>query len=109
MRDMFVLSGNSGKFRIVLDPNMPENEIRFGEPVERMMRQIVIYRDPKDHPGKYVARAWEIKPGCDPRAAEVLAVAKSLNRCRRMVPGIDQMFRIIADPGDDRAIVEVWV
>jgi hypothetical protein len=109
MRDMFVLTGGSGKFRIVLDPNTPENEIRFGEPVTRVMRQVVMYRDPKDYPNKYVARAWEIRPGCEPRAAEILAVADTLKRCRRMVPGIDQMFRISADPEDDRAIVEVWV
>lgn len=62
----------------------------------------VIYKSPKDFPGKYVARRWWL----DSPTGQFL-VADSLDDLRAMLPtGLDPIGRM---PGDDPVIVEVWI
>lgn len=65
----------------------------------------VIYENPRDFPGKWVVRRW-VGLAPDKDAA---AVADSLESARSAVPGIAFRDRIERMPGDDPAIVEVWL
>lgn len=72
----------------------------------------VLYRDPKDYPGKHVTRRWLILPGiADPVAQkQPLVVCDGIEEARAIVqkkkPGAVRLER---HELDDDAIVEVWL
>ena len=75
---------------------------------ERVLPIIVIYKNPLDHPGKYVVRRqWAgqgnvlIEPGA-------LAVVDTLDEARAAVPP-EQDTCLGRNPEDDPAIFEVWL
>jgi hypothetical protein len=65
-----------------------------------------IYERPRDHPGGYVVRRWEIRdgdviPDATARYAPTLAHARSL-----VPPGLALVRR---EPDDDPAVLETWL
>ena len=61
----------------------------------------VIYKNPKDHPGKYVARKFILD-----KPTEECFIANSLEEVRAKLPkGLTCFDR---DPSDDKCIVESW-
>jgi hypothetical protein len=70
-----------------------------------MMNQFVIYKSPRDAPGKWVVRRWEIGPGTvEGKDGWVCA---SLEQARALVPG--GMALTARTPDDDPSIYEVWL
>ena len=67
--------------------------------------QWVIYFDPSDYPGKYVARKWIVASGRI-AATQVSYMSDSLEDARRHIP--DGMFNLGRFANDDPKIVEVW-
>lgn len=67
--------------------------------------QYVVYFNPKDYPGKYVVRRWEIySTGPIPREA---IANESLESIRARIP--DNKIMILPDPNDDECILEIWI
>lgn len=73
---------------------------------ESIINQYVIYKNPKDMPGKYVTRKWEIWPGGPKPTTEAFSCA-TLKEARSHVP--QDMVKLDRSPGDDPVIYEVWV
>ncbi|CAB5556603.1 hypothetical protein [Stutzerimonas stutzeri] len=66
----------------------------------------VVYSSPSDFPGQFVARRWEAQGGA-PLATEDVLLADDLQALRDKLPaGVESLSR---HPGDDPAIVEVWL
>jgi len=66
---------------------------------------ISIYFNPKDFPGKYVARVFDIRPGAV-HATRYIMVDENLEEMRRSIPtGFSCMNRT---PEDDPELLEVW-
>ena len=74
-----------------------------------VMRQYVIYRFPRDYPGKYVVRAWSIVRGKQEPVPDEkpVAVVDTLEEARRAVPA--GLFNLGRYDQDEHQIVEVWV
>lgn len=75
------------------------------------MPVVVVYRSPKDYPGKWVARRFEIKPDgtAAPHTAPV-AVRDNYEKLREAVKAnLPGSTRVPRDPKDDPVIVEVWL
>lgn len=68
----------------------------------------VIYQNPSDYAGLFVARRWEVGPShITPATSPPACVASSLEGVRaQLPPGLVQFSR---HPTDDPCIVEVWV
>lgn len=66
-----------------------------------------VYGNPRDYPGAFVVRRWTI--GRHGRAADVQphAVERTLEAARASLP--DGLYCLGREPGDDPAIVEVWI
>lgn len=61
-----------------------------------------VYNSPKDYPGKFVARRWELTTPTDD-----VIVADTLDEVRERLPlGLYPLDR---HPGDDPVIVETWL
>lgn len=76
------------------------------------MRLYVVYRNPSDYPGQYVARGWTIGPRGEIRAdSEPRWVDTDLGRVRQMIE--ESMggngVRLEPSVGDDPCIYEVWI
>lgn len=63
---------------------------------------ICIYNNPKDYPGKYIARLWDVN-----KATNIVAVAESLEEIRKTKPA--DMVIMDRQPKDDPVIVETWI
>lgn len=70
----------------------------------------VIYHDPADYPGQFVARRWEVAGG-GPKATREMRLADSLEGVRALLPGMDsgRLYRIGRNAADDPVIVETWL
>lgn len=79
---------------------------------DAVLRQWVVYDNPSDHPGKFVAREWLIYPASEggARPSEVTCyVDEYLENVRRFIQAVaPDSFRIARSPEDDPVIVEVW-
>lgn len=64
---------------------------------------IAIYESPKDFPGKYVARLWEI--GAKP--TQYIVIKESLEKLRNCMP--KDIVRIERQQQEDPVIVETWL
>lgn len=64
---------------------------------------IVVYNSPKDYPGKYVARLWDINR----KATNFVMVKDTLELIRRNIP--ETMQRVPRECVDDPGIVETWI
>ena len=73
------------------------------------MIQWVIYRNPSDHPGKYVVRRWTIGRGEVTPDPEPAAVVDTLERARAEVPVELGLVRLPRTQWDDPVIAEVWL
>lgn len=76
------------------------------------LRMVVVYRNPRDYPGMFVARVWTIGSGRFEADTEPLWVDCDLGRVRERVDdffGGTKPHRLDPDPTDDRAIYEVWI
>jgi len=63
---------------------------------------MVVYKNPSDYPGKYVARLWSFgKP------TEVVIVGDTLADVRSAIP--TGFIRLAPSVGDDPVIVETWI
>jgi hypothetical protein len=69
------------------------------------LTQWVIYFNPSDQPGKYVARKWLIGPGYL-RPTHVSYTSDTLEDARQHIP--EWMCNLGRLNTDDTAIVEVW-
>lgn len=72
----------------------------------------VVFRSPRDYPGKWVVRRQYIDRGADPRAeprkdAVPLVVADSLEGARSVIPPF--LYRLNRDPRDVLSLFEVWL
>ena len=65
------------------------------------MPMFVIYRDPVDYPGKFVARVFDLN-----KPTPYCAIRDSYNEIVETVP--EAMTRIPRDPHDDPKIIETW-
>lgn len=63
----------------------------------------VIYENPLDYPGKFVARVWDLD-----KPTPFCAVRDSYRDIIATLPR-NHMFRIPRDPRDEARIVESWV
>lgn len=64
---------------------------------------LTVYNSPKDYPGKFVARVFDLN-----RATKFVFLAGSYVELVDRIP-IQQMTRTVRHPSDDPAIVEVWI
>lgn len=64
-----------------------------------------VYQRPPDHPDKYVARRWVIRPA--PAPTDEALMADDLNSLRQMLP--PGLVCLARNPGDDPFIVETWI
>ena len=62
---------------------------------------ICVYKNPKDYPGKYIARLWDVD-----RPTNIAAIAESLEEIREAKP--PDMVIMQRQPQDDPVIVETW-
>lgn len=74
---------------------------------DRPLRIVVIYENPTDHPGKFVAREQWAGAGAILVGGAPLIVADSLTEARSVVP--DGMIRLPRNPEDEPQIVECWL
>lgn len=70
-----------------------------------VLYQNVIYFNPRDYPGQYVNRQYEIRPG-QIRPGPAFAFA-TLEEARQSIP--EGMVMLSRCPDDDPTIVEVWI
>jgi hypothetical protein len=68
---------------------------------------VVIYENPLDYPGKFVARRQWASAGRVEVEPEPLIVGDSLTEVRGVIP--DGMVCLDRDPSDEPQIVECWV
>ncbi len=66
------------------------------------MNLYTIYRSPKDHPGKWPVRRFELE-----KPKELLGAPDSLEEARRLVP--QGLFNLGRMEEDDPCIYEVWI
>lgn len=71
-----------------------------------VLSQWVIYNSPRDYPGKFVVRRWEIRPGIPIPTSDV-GTADTLEEIRRMIPS--GLYRLPRFDEDEPQIVEVWI
>ncbi len=72
-----------------------------------VLQQVVIYKNPSDFPGRYVAREWRIgREGIE--AGEVVGVSVSPAPLRELAEGRG-LIRLDRMLDDDPAILEVWI
>lgn len=64
---------------------------------------IAVYKNPKDYPGKYTARLWDISN----KPTQYVVVRDSLKEIRMTIPGC--MTRLGPCSMDDPVIVETWI
>lgn len=71
------------------------------------MKMYVVYKNPKDYPGKYVLRAFTFK-GLDvvPDKKPII-VDEDLHKVREMIPS--ECTGITRSGGDDPVILETWL
>jgi hypothetical protein len=74
---------------------------------EPFMSMWVVYSDPKDFPGKYVARRHDLYHGREAAASDEHYVADTLEEIRAAIPGDLVCFARL--PDDDVKIVETWL
>lgn len=63
---------------------------------------LVVYNDPKDYPGKYVMRLWNVDESTDH-----VIVKDSLDEIHNSIPS--RFFNLGRNQHDDGSIVEVWI
>lgn len=72
---------------------------------ESIINHYVIYKNPKDMPGKYVVRRWEIQRD-GPIPAEAVT-CENLEEARSCIPS--DLIKMSRHEQDDPAIYEVWI
>jgi len=73
----------------------------------KMLRMWTVYRHPRDYPGKYVARLWEIDASGHPNTGSIV-VSDTLESLQDELEAMG-LVRLIRSPGDDPVIVETWL
>ena len=68
---------------------------------------VVVYKNPSDHPGKYVARLWSIEKWALPIPAKTVIVKDSIEEIRKEIP--QRFMRFLPDVYDDPVIAEIWI
>ena len=79
---------------------------RFDWPVIRphsIVPVVTVYKSPKDYPGKYVARLFDLD-----MPTRFVFVADTYQELLDKIP-VQQLARLDRDEKDDPAIVEVWM
>lgn len=72
------------------------------------LRSYTIYRNPRDFPGKYVVRGFDLRSGPNPLPdPEPLAVVDTLEEAQAAIP--PGLFNIHRFPADEPQIVETWI
>jgi hypothetical protein len=68
-----------------------------------------IFRNPSDHPGRYVVRRFLIAGSADPVPdPEPMFIGGSLEAAREAIP-LESDFCLNRSPGDAPSIVETWL
>lgn len=67
---------------------------------------IVVYKNPRDYPGSYVARIWD---GARNLPTDTLIMRKTLQEIREDIKSAGFIIRIIRHQGEDPVIVETWL
>ena len=69
-----------------------------------------IYKNPSDFPGKFVIRAFTIKPKAAIAHSSPFYVGPSADACRKhLSDNVPGLFPIPRSPTDDPVIVETWI
>jgi len=71
------------------------------------LRMWTVYRHPKDYPGKYVARLFEVD-GNGPQPTGSIVVTETLEALQQRMTEMN-LVRLSRHPNDDRVIVETWI
>lgn len=71
-----------------------------------VITQFVIYDKPRDFPGKYVIRKWQVKG--EKEIPLEGYICDTLQQARSLVEPLG-LVRLVRCPGDDPAILEVWI
>lgn len=66
------------------------------------MPVIVVYENPKDYPGRFVARLFDLD-----KPTRVAVVKETLDEVRKAIPR--SMVSIVRSKFDDPAIFEIWI
>lgn len=66
------------------------------------MPVIVVYENPKDYPGRFVARLFDLD-----KTTRVAVVKETLDEVRKAIPR--SMVSIVRSKFDDPAIFEIWI
>lgn len=74
---------------------------------DQILPIVVIYENPSDYPGKFVARRQWAGRGGVLLEPGPLIVGDSLTEVRGVIP--DGMVRLPRDPNDEPQIVECWI
>lgn len=80
-------------------------------PSQDVLDMWVVYKHPKDHPDKYVARQWANFPdlkGTMAASVDNFVLADTLGEVQAALIEAGR-FRMERMPGDDPVIVEVWL
>lgn len=74
-----------------------------------LIYQVVIYKNPKDYPSKYVARRFNIIAS-GPTPTEEVFFSDTLKQIRMQVmERYPNLLQIERDPNDEKHIYEVWI
>lgn len=71
------------------------------------LRVWCIYENPRESPGMFVVREWIVLRDREPQPAMVALMAETLEAARKLIP--DGLVALARSPGDDPAIVEMWL
>ena len=68
---------------------------------------VVVYKNPRDFPGKFVVRRWDVLPGAEDAIPDMVCTAvDTIDAARALVPSRMQNLGRVSI--DDPAILEVW-
>ncbi|SHH59345.1 hypothetical protein [Ferrimonas marina] len=82
--------------------------------MEKTLPIWTLYQSPKDYPGQYVARRFEVTPVGGPRLTDEVYANKDVAAVRDWVQQEGRRFGVVPvklerDPSDDPVVLESWI
>ena len=71
------------------------------------MYTYTVYKNPRDYPGKYVVRRWQVVP-CIAPDAKPFAIEETYDKIQKQMEELG-LYKMTRMPDDDPAILEVWI
>lgn len=98
---------NQRFFRMGTEPDGMVTPIRLAPRESNALPVYVIYRNPTDHPGKFVVRIQFASAGSIQAAAQPLVICETLEEARAAIP--PGLYNLGREAGDEPQIYEAWV